>query len=317
MSPILSRLTSRQNDYNAIGFTIDKPYELTAQTTVVQSRVYANGSDHNNGFQLVAEFDVEIIVEDCKPKKYGFNNKLPSNIDISFDDPFPDVPLPVGFSYQYLQSDGVTLDNRSCLTTYSPNLKWTIVDKSGLLTITNPDTLIAPTKISAQWSNGSGAANVDQTLQVEIFLLETTNGSTYAIVHSQSIDLTLKCSLFGQIGLNCPSQESYAFNMITENKIGIWNNNHRVAACANKIEYGCVQRGVTPLNVTYDLCKSSWFSSKEFHLASANNTADFEQSKMEYPAIYKLELSAKIGEIQQTCKSFDISVDLLDCSSGI
>ena len=66
-SSIYSRLTPRKNDFNALGFTIDKPHELTAQAAAVKSRVYANGSDQGNGFQRLALFDVDIIVEDCRP----------------------------------------------------------------------------------------------------------------------------------------------------------------------------------------------------------------------------------------------------------
>ena len=92
--------------------------------------------------------------------------------------------------------------------------------------------------------------------------------------------------------------------------------NNSIDLCRQKIKYECSQVKVAPSTVSYDICKTSWFDQSTLIIPSSNNTADFENSNLEHPAVYTVQLSASLNQETKSCPSIDISVDLLDCSLG-
>ena len=116
--------------------------------------------------------------------------------------------------------------------------------------------------------------------------------------------------------MTCPSITTLTYDMINWNQVTGYMTNHRVNACENNVKFGCLQKSVNPSSVTFDLCKASWFKGHKFQMPAMNNTAAHSTSQLEYPATYKLEVSATLGEDTRICPTFDVSVDLLDCSSA-
>ena len=71
---------------------------------------------------------------------------------------------------------------------------------------------------------------------------------------------------------------------------------------------------MTPSTVSFDLGATGWFVGSTLYLPPSNNTAELAASRLEFPATYELQISARLDGVTQKCPAFSVSVDYLDCN---